>query len=747
MSGDRFHIDRFLFRIGFVLRRAGARAQRATRAVFRSDLNDPRGIRKVLALERSGLEAGRSLLHIFVRGDFGADGGMRTNHGALAALDAGVGIPNRDVGRDAAFFILRRRGRPSPVGRPFQIGYFQLFAAAFQNRAFDLADDFRSIFRNARQAMQLGGRLVRHFDFVQVSQRGVDSGPVLFDNGLSLLRVGLRGIVFNLLDCFVLRQNAGQSEVAGLHDRVDAASHSCRFSHFNGVDRIQLQMLSDDFFLNFNRQLVPNFFRLERSVQQEHGAFGRLSQHIDLFQEREMVAGNERSLVDQIRRVDDVIRKTQVGRRHSAGLLGVIHEISLTVGAVAAGDDLDRVLVRADRTVSTQTEEDRALDIFVFNVKGRINRQRQVRHVVGDTDCEAGLRISLFGVFKHGFRHSGRVFLGGQTVTTADHARHRLQFTLAVRGGDSRHHVQIQRFTLRTGFLRAIHDSDRLDRRGQSFNQGFRRERTIQMDFDDAVLLVLQMGNGRFSRIGARTHDDDNLFGVLRTDIVDQMILTAGDFGILIHRFLNDARNLFIIGVRSFANLEEHVGVLRRTAQQRVIRRQSVFTVERGRQAFNVLRQIFIGDRFDLVDFVRSAETVEEMHEGHAGFQRGILRNRGKVLCFLNVVRADHRQARLTAGHHVGMVAENRQSVRGNGTSGNMNDERGQFAGDFVQVRNHQQQALRRRKGRGQRACLQCAVNRADCAGFGLHFIDFGNFSPDILNALSRPSVRPFTHR
>jgi len=93
MRGDRFHVDRFLsFDFG-----AGARAQRATRAVFRSDLNDPSGIRKVLAFERGGFESGGSLLQIFVRGDFGADRGVRTNHGAFAALNAGFGIPNGNV--------------------------------------------------------------------------------------------------------------------------------------------------------------------------------------------------------------------------------------------------------------------------------------------------------------------------------------------------------------------------------------------------------------------------------------------------------------------------------------------------------------------------------------------------------------------------------------------------------------------------------------------------------------------------
>ena len=506
-------------------------------------------------------------------------------------------------------------------------------------------------------------------------------------------------------------------------------------------------MLFDDFFLNFDRQFVPNFFGLKRRVQKENGAFVGLSQHVDLFQEREMMARDEGSLVDQVRSIDDVVCETQVRRRHRAGLFGVIHEVCLTVGTVAARNDLDRVFVRADRTVRAQTEEDGALDVGVFNIKAVVNVQRQVRHVIGNADRKAGLRFGLFGVFKDGLRHGGRVFLGRQTVTAADNARHRFDLaggeSVAQRGND----IQEQRFALRTRFFRAVHNGNRLDRRGQSLNQGFGGERTVQMNLQNAVLFVQQVFDGRFRRIGGGSHDHDDLFGVGGADVINQMILTARNLGILVHRFLNNGGDFFIVRIGGFANLEEHVGVLRRSANDGAIRRQSVRTVERRGQAFNELLQVFVGNDVNLVDFVRRAETVKEVHEGNAGLQRRILGDRRHVLSFLNVVRAQHRQTDLAAGHHVGMIAENRQGVRRQRARGDMNDERGQLARDLVQVRDHQQQPLRRRKGRRQSARLQRAVNGADSARFGLHFIDFGNLAPNVFNACSRPGIREFAHR
>ena len=56
----------------------------------------------------------------------------------------------------------------------------------------------------------------------------------------------------------------------------------------------------------------------------------------------------------------------------------------------------------------------------------------------------------------------------------------------------------------------------------------------------------------------------------------------------------------------------------------------------------------------------------------------------------------------------------------------------GQLAGDLVHVGDHQQQALRRREGRRQRAGLQRAVNGAGRAAFALHLDHRRDGAPDV---------------
>ena len=81
------------------------------------------------------------------------------------------------------------------------------------------------------------------------------------------------------------------------------------------------------------------------------------------------------------------------------------------------------------------------------------------------------------------------------------------------------------------------------------------------MYFQNAELLTLrvQVVNRFLNGFGAGAHNDDNLFGISRAVVFNNVILAAGDFGELVHFFLNDAGNGVIIFVGSFATLEEDV--------------------------------------------------------------------------------------------------------------------------------------------------------------------------------------------
>ena len=196
--------------------------------------------------------------------------------------------------------------------------------------------------------------------------------------------------------------------------------------------------------------------------------------------------------------------------------------------------------------------------------------------------------------------------------------------------------------------------------------------------------------------------------------------------------------------VARLAGLEEHVRVLGRAAELRPLGRKGPLAVGGDQVHVDHRLHVVFRELLDLVHFVRDAEAVVEVEERHAGFERGAVGDQGHVLRLLHRGRREHRPARRAAGHHVAVVAEDRQGVGGHRAGRHVEDRRGQFAGDLEHVGDHQQQALRGREGGRQRPGLQRAVDRAGGPGLALHFDHVGHGAEDVLASGGGPGVGQF---
>ncbi len=251
----------------------------------------------------------------------------------------------------------------------------------------------------------------------------------------------------------------------------------------------------------------------------------------------------------------------------------------------------------------------------------------------------------------------------------------------------------------------------------------------------------------RFLRhVGTGAHDDHHALGVGCAHVFVELVLASGQLGELIHRVLHDGRRRIVERIDGLAPLEVNVWVLRRSAKDRLIRRQSARPVLVHQVVRHHRLQIVHRELLDLGDFVRSAEAVEEVNEGYAGFQRGGLRDQREVHHFLHVVAAQQRPPGLADGVDVLVIAKDRKPLRGDGARGNVHHRRRQFAGNLVHVRDHQQQALRGRERRSQRAALQCAMECPSRSGLTLHLDHERNCAPYIRLAVRRPLIRPLAH-
>ena len=248
-------------------------------------------------------------------------------------------------------------------------------------------------------------------------------------------------------------------------------------------------------------------------------------------------------------------------------------------------------------------------------------------------------------------------------------------------------------------------------------------------------------------RLAAGTHQHDDALRERRAFVFKQLVGAPDLLLEGVHRLLHDVRAGGVKRIARLARLEERVGILRRAAQHRFVRRQPARAVLGDEPVVNQRPQIRLVQHLDFLDLVRRAEAVEEMHERNPRAQRGRLRDEREIRRLLHAGRAEHGPAGRAAGHDVAVIAENGKRVRGDSAGGHVKDRRQQFAGDLEHIGNHQQQSLRRRERRGDGAGLQHAVDRAHRAALALQFDDAGDGPPKIAFALGCPLVAPLGHR
>ena len=158
--------------------------------------------------------------------------------------------------------------------------------------------------------------------------------------------------------------------------------------------------------------------------------------------------------------------------------------------------------------------------------------------------------------------HGGGEFLGREPVASADHLLRDAHF--GERGDD----VAVERLAGGAGFLGAVEDGDGFDALGDGGDEGLDGERPEQADFEQADLFAGgEHGfHGLVGHFRAGAHHNDDALGIGRADVIEQVVLAAGDPGELVHRVLHDGGGGQVVRIAGFARLEVDVGILRGAA-------------------------------------------------------------------------------------------------------------------------------------------------------------------------------------
>jgi hypothetical protein len=313
----------------------------------------------------------------------------------------------------------------------------------------------------------------------------------------------------------------------------------------------------------------------------------------------------------------------------------------------------------------------------------------------------------------------------------------------------SREHVEIQRLAGSSALLRAIEHGNLLHGRRQRRAEPLRVPGTVQRHLQHADLLAVGVQpRGRvLEHFKGRPNHHDDALGQRMAGVAEQPVLAPGQRAHAIHRALHDLGHAGVERVRRLPRLEERVGVVRRAADDRALRRQGARAVRADEVVVNRCPDLLVGNHGDLVFFVRRPEPVEEEEHWYSRLERGHLRHERKVVRLLHRRRGEHRKPDHARAHHVRVVAEDRQRLRRQRPRRHVKDARRELAGNLVHVGQHQQEPLRGRERRRQRPALQRAVHGAGRAALRLHLLNHRNLAPDVLEALRRPGVGELRHR
>jgi len=428
----------------------------------------------------------------------------------------------------------------------------------------------------------------------------------------------------------------------------------------------------------------------------------------------------------------------------TAGLLGVILEVSLNVLVSMVADDLGGVLVGTDSTVAAETPELALLGAGGGGDGSGLDlRQAEVGHVVGDADGEAGLRSVLLQLGVDSKDAGRRGVLGAQAVAAAgqDDVVHA---GLTQGGGD----IQVQGLAQGAGLLGAVQNGDLLDGLGQDLQQGAGDPGTVQADQNQADLLALggQVVNDLLCDVADGAHGDDDAVSILGAVVVEQVVVGAQLLVDLGHVLLNNGRQSLVSGVASLTMLEEDVAVLVRTAHLGVLGVQGLGTELLDSLHVAHFLQVLVVPLLDLLDLVGGTEAVEEVHERNVALDSGQVGNGRQVHDLLRVALGQHGKAGLTNGHNVAVVTEDVQGLGSNGTGRNVKDAGQLLSGDLVHVGDHQQKTLGSGKGGGDGTGTERTVDSACGAGLGLHLNNLDLVAEDVLQACSAPLVNGVGH-
>ena len=677
------------------------------------------------------------------------DSSVRTYKCTAVTLDTIFCVPYGNVNGNAAFFVCSSALRILTVGHILERGYGEGIALHLCYGDNDVVNEVNEL--GTLAGYSSGSSVVTSglpgFGNVNLNDRvytGVDSLVVHFNDSFALLEVGFLSHVLHVVNSFFDGHDVSKLEECGLKDGVGSLTHTDFTSLVDRVYDIEVDVVVSDVALYFCREDGIEFFHRPLAVEKEGTTgFNIVYDLIALEHVRRCVASNEVCLGDVVGGLDGRIAEAEVRNGYTAGLLGVILEVCLDIFISVVTDNLDGVLVCTNGTVAAETPEFAGEGACGSSIGSMGFFERAACNVIDDADGEAVLGSFFRKVCINCEDGSGSGVFGTETVTAANN----LSCYAAL--SECGNNVEVERFAEGAGFLGSVENSNLGSGLRKSCDELFSNERSVKTNFDKTNLFALsvEVVDNFFNGVTYGAHSNDYAVSVFCAVLVEEIIVGADLCIDLAHVFFNDSGDRIVVGVASFSVLEEDIAVFSGAAESGVVRVESVCAECSNSVLVEHIFEVSVIPSFDLLDLVRSTETVKEVEEGNSALDCGKMRNGSKVHDFLGVGFCEHRKTCLTASVNVAVFAEDVEGVGSYVTSGDVDNSREKFACHLVHIRDHKKKTLRCGISCGESAGSERAVNSTCSTCFGLHFHNLYLFTENVLETGRRPCIGHFSHR
>ena len=424
---------------------------------------------------------------------------------------------------------------------------------------------------------------------------------------------------------------------------------------------------------------------------------------------------------------------------NTAGLLGVIIEVSLSVHVCVITDDLDRVLVSTYSTISSKSPELAVCCSLWCCNKWCTCLKRKVCNIINDTDCE----FLFLSVLIYCYDLCRCCIFGTKSVTSCKDLN---IAELAV--AKSCNNIKIQRLAKSSWLFCSVKNRDLLNCIRDCIDKSLCTEWSVKTNFNNTDFLTSchKVIDCLLDGIVYGTHSYDDVLSVSSSVVVEQFVVCSDLLVNFVHILLNNCRKSVIIWITCLSCLEEDIRVLSGTSLTWMVRIQSTVTELCDCVHICHIFQIFIVPCLDLLDLMRCTESVEEVDERNFSFDCCKMSNRCKVHNLLYRRLTKHCTSSLTTGHNVGMVTENTKCVGSKCTGRYVDNSRKLLTSNLVKVRDHKQKTLGSCVGCSQGTCCQRTVNCTCCTSLRLHLCNLYFLSKDVLSSLSCPLICCFRH-